>query len=73
MGISEIQLGQVWRENETGENFLITKVYQELFNSYAVLRRVGDIAQDVRRVQVEKSPEGIALAGFSFAQESGSF
>lgn len=73
MGISGVQLGQVWRENETGEDFLITKVYQEVFSSYAVLRKVGDIAEDVRRVKVEKSPEGISIAGFTFAQDSGSF
>lgn len=73
MGISGIQLGQVWRENETGENFLITKVYQELFSSYAVLRKVGNITEDVRRVKVEKSSEGISIAGFTFAQDSGSF
>ena len=73
MGISGVQLGQVWRENETGEDFLITKIYQELFNSYAVLRKVGDIAEDVRRVKVEKSPDGISIAGFTFAQDSGRF
>jgi len=73
MGISGLQLGQVWRENETGQDFLITKVYQELFNSYAVLRKVDDIAEDVRRVKVEKSPDGISIAGFTFTQDSGSF
>ena len=73
MGISGVQLGQVWRENETGEDFLITKVYQELFSSYAVLRKVGDIAEDVRRVKVEKSSGGISIAGYTFAQDSGSF
>ena len=73
MGISGVQLGQVWRENETGEDFLITKVYQELFNSYAVLRKVDDIAEDVRRVKVEKSSDGISIAGFTFARDSGSF
>ena len=73
MAVASIQLGQVWRLVETGDNWLVTKLYSEVFTSYAVLRKVGGSEQDVRRVRVEKSAEGVALLGFVFAPESESF
>ena len=73
MAVASIQLGQVWRLNETGDNWLVTKVYSEVFASYAVLRRVGGSEQDVRRVKVEKSAAGVALPGFVISPEWESF
>ena len=73
MAVASIQLGQVWRLVETGDNWLVTKLYSELFASYAVLRKVGGLDQDVRRVKVEKSATGAELPGFVFASESESF
>jgi hypothetical protein len=58
---------------ETGDTWLVTKVYSELFSSYAVLRRVGGSEAEVRRVKVEKTGQGVALSGFTFSQESESF
>jgi hypothetical protein len=57
----------------TGDNWLVTKLYSEVFASYAVLRKVGGSDQDVRRVKVEKSPMGVALPGFVFTPESEGF
>jgi hypothetical protein len=67
---ASIQLGQVWRLIETGDCWLVTKLYSEVFASYVVLRKVGGSDQDVRRVKVEKSAEGVALPGFVFAPGS---
>ena len=72
MAVASVQLGQLWRLNETGDNWLVTKLYSEVFASYAVLRKVDGSDHDVRRVKVEKSAEGVALPGFVFAPESGS-
>ena len=41
MAVSSILLGQVWQLQATGDNWLVTKVYSEVFASYAVLRKVG--------------------------------
>lgn len=71
--MASIQLGQVWRLNATGDAWLVTKLYSELFASYAVLRRLGGSDQDVRRVKVEKSADGAALPGFVFAPGSEAF
>ena len=73
MPVAAIQLGQVWRLDETGDNWLVTKVYSEVFSSYAVLRLVGGTDEDPRRVKVEKSAQGATLPGFTFTQESEAF
>jgi hypothetical protein len=72
MAVAKIQPGQVWRLDETGENWLVTKIYSEAFASYAMLRKVGG-TEDVRRVKVANAPQGATLAGFSFAQGSEEF
>jgi hypothetical protein len=68
-----ILLGQIWRADETGENWLVTKTYSELFSSYAVLRKVGGSGAEVRRVKIEKTGQGVTLPGFTFSQETESF
>ncbi len=73
MAVPSILLGQIWKANQTGDNWLVTKLYSEVFASYAVLRKVGGGDADVRRVKVEKLADGVALPGFVFTQESDGF
>jgi hypothetical protein len=70
MAVAKVQPGQVWCQEETEENWLVTKVYSEAFSSYAMLRKVGGGDNDVRRLKVLKSADGITLPGFKFSQES---
>jgi hypothetical protein len=70
VAVASIQVGQFWRLNESGDYWLVTKLYSEVFASYAVLRKVDGSDQDVRRVKVEKSAAGVALPGFVLAPES---
>jgi len=74
VAVNSIQLGQVWRSNADGQDYLVTKVYSELFTQFAMLRPAGITAPDAPtvRVKVSKSPEGAALPGYTFTQE-GSF
>ncbi|MCZ6515673.1 MAG: hypothetical protein O6850_07405 [Acidobacteria bacterium] len=69
MAVSSIQIGQVWREDATGENFLVTKVYSEVFDSYAVMRKTSNATESIRRVKVQKNSEGVLLPGFSCDQD----
>jgi hypothetical protein len=71
--VSAIQLGQLWKLNDTGDTWLVTKIYSEAFSSYAMLRKVGGTDADVRRIKVDKTNEGVGLPGFSFAQEAEAF
>jgi hypothetical protein len=72
MAVKAIQLGQVWRKNDSGEDFLVTKLYSEVFSQYAVLRRADATAAstDTLRVKVEKTGEGAQLPGYTFTQDS---
>ena len=74
VAVKSIKLGQVWRKDDGGEDYLVTKVYSEVFAQYAVLRRAEVTAPDAPtvRVKVAKSAEGASLPGFTFTQE-GSF
>jgi hypothetical protein len=74
VAVKSIQLGQVWRQDTTGQDYLVTKVYNEVFSQYATLRPAEVTAPDAPtvKVKVAKSAEGVALPGFTFTQE-GSF
>jgi len=73
VAVPAIQLGQLWKLNQTGDTWLVTKIYSEVFASYAVLRKVGGGDAEVRRVKVDRSADGVALPGFTFTQESEAF
>jgi uncharacterized protein (DUF736 family) len=74
MAVTSIQLGQVWRKDENSQDYLVTKVYNEVFTQYAVLRPAEVNAPDAPtlRVKVAKTDAGAALPGFTFTQD-GSF
>ncbi len=74
MAVKAIKLGQVWRKDEDGKDYLVTKVYSEVFTQYAVLRPAEVTAPDAptTRVKVAKNANGASLPGFTFTQE-GSF
>lgn len=71
MAVKSIQLGQVWRNDADGQDYLVTKLYSELFTQFAVLRPAGLTAPDAPtvRVKVSKSAEGAGLPGYTFTQE----
>jgi len=74
VAVKAVKLGQVWRKDEDGKDYLITKVYSEVFTQYAVLRPAAVTAPDAPtvRVKVAKSADGISLPGFTFTLD-GSF
>jgi len=71
MPVKTIQLGQVWREDTTGKDFLVTKLYNEVFTQYAVLRQASSGAStgDTVRVRVKKLDNGMTLPGYTYTQE----
>lgn len=73
MPVKSIQLGQVWRNDETGGTFLVTKLYSEVFSEYAVLREVesGSAGSQTVRVKIVKNAGGVSLPGYSFTQDAG--
>jgi uncharacterized protein (DUF736 family) len=71
MAVKSIQLGQVWRNDQDGQDYLVTKLYSEVFTQYAVLRPAAVTAPDAPtvRVKVTKNAQGASLPGYTFTQE----
>src|SRR5882724_6311698 len=74
VAVKSIQLGQVWRNDKDGQDYLVTKLYSEVFSQFAVLRPALLTAPDAPsvRVKVTKAADGASLPGYTFTQE-GSF
>ena len=75
MAVKSIQLGQVLREDASGKTFLVTKLYNELFTQYAMLRPADVNAPSAEsvRVKVAKTDAGASLPGYTFTQDSQDF
>ncbi len=74
MAVKAIQLGQVWRKDDTGENYLVTKLYRELFTQFVMLRRTQDTANaETIRLKVLRTNDGMTLPGYTFTQDTTDF
>jgi hypothetical protein len=73
MATRKIQVGQVWKKDEGGETYLITKIYSEALATFAVLRKARAEMEAPVRVRVQNSPNGQNIPGFTYAQESDEF
>jgi hypothetical protein len=75
MAVKTIQLGQVWRSDTDANNYLVTKVYSEVFTQFAILRRADATAAsgDTTRVKVQRTDDGVSLPGYTFTQDSEEF
>jgi CYTH domain-containing protein len=75
MAVKSIRLGQVWRNDSSGQDFLVTKVYNEVFTQYAMLRQATADAANAEtvRIRVQKDGENATLPGYTFTQESQDF
>jgi hypothetical protein len=68
MAAQRIQIGQVWKKVDTGETFLVTKLYNEALSTIAVLRPTGAVTECMLRVRVERQGSSQGLPGFAMAQ-----
>lgn len=66
--IPEIKPGQIWRSNQDGAEWLVTKTYREIFDFYIVLRKIGGAESDVQRLQAKQGPDGMNLPGFTLVE-----
>lgn len=75
MPVKSIQLGQVWRNDANGKNYLVTKLYSEVFTQYAMLREAGSNAAEAgtTRVKVQKTAEIATLPGYTYTQDAQDF
>ncbi len=73
MPAHKIQVGQVWKKDDTGETFLITKVYNEALATYAVLRKTGAESDPPIRIKVAHSGQVSLLPGYTSTQQADDF
>jgi len=71
VAVKKILLGQVWRKDDTGDTYLVTKLYDEVFSTFAMLRKIN--GEQVLRVKVEKEGDLSLLRGFTYTQDEQGF
>ena len=71
--VKKIQVGQVWKNDSTGDSFLVTKMYNEGLSSYAVLRKTGSETDPPVRVKVTNSSGAASLPGYTYTQQADDF
>jgi len=71
VAVKSVQLGQVWRSDLDNQNYLVTKLYNEVFTQFAMLRPAEKNAPDAEtvRVRVVKTAAGATLPGYTFTQD----
>lgn len=73
MSVRRILIGQVWKKEDTGETYLVTKIYNEALTTFAVMRKTGAETEAVLRVKVARGTDTQSIPGFVYTQESDSF
>jgi hypothetical protein len=73
MPLKRVQVGQVWKKEDTGDSYLVTKVYNEALATFAVLRKAGSENDAPLRIKIGHTGAAPNLPGFRFAQESEDF
>jgi hypothetical protein len=69
MGVSKIQIGQLWKKDGTGDVYLVTRLYSEALNTMVILRKSGAEDEAQIRLRVERAGGGQTIPGFSPAME----
>ncbi|HUN63496.1 MAG TPA: hypothetical protein VMU53_15975 [Candidatus Sulfotelmatobacter sp.] len=72
MSLRKIQIGQLWKNLESGDTFLVTRVYTEALSTMVILRKSGAEDESQLRLKVERTAEGQNIPGFTPAMEDDS-
>ena len=67
MNVKKVSAGQMWRNEDTGEVFVVTSLYKDVLASFAILRTVSQKEGQNKRARVMRTESGEALAGFTIA------
>jgi hypothetical protein len=73
MSASKIQSGQLWKKSDSGEIYLVTRIYTEALSTFAMLRKSGAETEPLIRVRVERTAGGQNIPGFTPAQDNEKF
>ena len=73
MAVRRILVGQVWKQADSSDTYLVTKIYNEALATFAMLRKTGAETENLVRVKIQRTAEGQELPGFLYTQASDSF
>lgn len=62
MAPHKVAAGQVWLAQSSGQTYLVTRTYAQLFDDYAVLRQVG--GEDTVRIKLQPAHAEGPMPGF---------
>lgn len=62
---SKVQVGQLWKKRDSGDTYLVTRVYTEALSTIAVLRKSGAETEPLIRVRVDRVSGGQTMPGFA--------
>ena len=65
MPVRKVQIGQVWKQDVTGDTYLVTRLYAEALATMAILRKTGAESEPFVRVKVQQAGAGQTLPGFA--------
>lgn len=73
MSVRRVLLGQVWKKADTGDTYLVTKIYNEALATFAVMRKTGSESDAPLRVKILRQGETQSIPGFVYTQDSDNF
>ena len=69
MSVKKVSTGQMWKNEESGEVYVVTSLYKDVLASYALLRTVDqNLDQGNKRAKVVRTSAGEGLMGFTLAE-----
>jgi hypothetical protein len=69
MSVAKIQIGQLWKKDESGDVYIVTRLYSEALNTMVVFRKSGSESEASVRVKVVRKGAGYSIPGFTPAIE----
>jgi len=69
MTTKKVSAGQMWKNEQTGEVFVVTSLYKDVLASFAMLRAIHSTSETNKRAKVMRIDGGECLVGFTIAEQ----
>ncbi len=68
MGVPEVKPGQIWRSDQSHDDWLVTRTYHQLLDLYVVIRKAEGSEEESHRLKAQKDADGFRLPGFTLIE-----
>ncbi len=70
MNIRKVSAGQMWKNEQTGDVFVVTSLYRDVLASFAMLRATDPSRELLnKRAKIVRSDGNESLVGFTIAEQ----